>query len=145
MARAWHPQTSAEPPQVDPAHLPTDRSPQALRHPGGDGAPVPAVVLRSRSAQRRTQLLAVRCGQQLSAWPRQTPLVFDAFWSTRVVAARDLADPVGGVARDVGNGFGGEATRQEPEEVPVTALHWILGTPKTTSEFSRAQVRCEVD
>ncbi len=98
MAWAWHAQTRAQPPQIDPAQLTADRSPQALRHPGGDGAPVPAVVLRSRSAQRRTQLLVVRRGQQLSVWPRQTPLVFDAVWSTRIVAARDLADPVGGVA-----------------------------------------------
>ena len=128
MAWTRHPQTCAEPPQINPAQLTADRSPQALRHPGGDGAPVPAVVLRSRSAQRCTQLCVVRHGQQLSMWPRQTPLVFDAVWSTPVVAARDLADPVGGIAREVGNGFGGEAARQEPQELPVTALDWILGS-----------------
>ena len=61
MAWARHTQTRAEPPQIDPAQLTADRSPQALRYPGGDGAPVPAVVLRSRSAQRRPQLLVVRC------------------------------------------------------------------------------------
>ena len=125
MAWTRHAQTRAQPPQVDPAQLTADRPPQALRHPGGDGAPVPAVVLRSRSAQRRPQFLVVRRGQQLSMWPCQTPLVFDAVWPTRIVAARDLADPVRRVAGDAGNGFGGEATRQEPEEVPVTALHRI--------------------
>src|SRR4051812_31760015 len=53
VARTRHPQPSAEAPQVDPAQLPTDRSPQALRHPGGDGAPIPAVVQWSRATQRR--------------------------------------------------------------------------------------------
>ncbi len=99
--------------------LSADRSLQALRHPGGDGAPVPAVVLRTRSTRRRTQLGVLRRGQELAVRPRQTPLVFDAVRSTRIVAARDLADPVRRVAAHAGNGFGGEAT-QKPEEVPAT-------------------------
>jgi hypothetical protein len=46
---------------------------------------------------------------------------------------------------DVGNGFGGEATRQEPEEVPVTALDWILGRAVPSAEFICAQIRFEMD
>src|SRR5262249_28676131 len=69
----------------------------ALRHPGGDGAPILAVVLRSWSAERRPQLLVLRGGQEVSVWACQTPLVLDALWPTGIVAARDLANPVGGV------------------------------------------------
>ena len=54
MAWARQAQTRAEAPQMNPAQLPADRSSKALSYPGGDGAPVPAVVLRSRPAQCRT-------------------------------------------------------------------------------------------
>jgi hypothetical protein len=94
MARTRHTQASAEPPQIDPTQLTADRPRQALRHPGGDGAPVPAVVLRSWSIQRCSQLLVVRHRQELSMWPRETPLVFDALRPERMVAAHNLADPV---------------------------------------------------
>ena len=53
----------------------------------------------------------MRYGQQLPAWPRQAPLVFDGVRPKIVVAARDLADPVGGIPGDMGYGFGSEATR----------------------------------
>jgi hypothetical protein len=145
MAWTRHPQTCAQSPQIDPAQLAADRSPEALRHPGGDGAPVPALVLRSRSAYRCTQLGEVFYAQQLSMWSHLMPLVFDPIWSSRIVAARDLADPVGGIAREVGNGFGGEAARQEPEELPVTALDRILRPAVPNTEFIWAQVGFEVN
>ena len=72
-------------------------------------------------------------------------LVFDTVRPTGIVAASDLADPVGRVASDAGNGFGGEATREEPEEVPVTALHRILVRPVTSSEFNGDQVGFEIN
>ena len=102
-------------------------------------------MLRSRSAQRRPQLLVVRCDQELPVWPPQTPLVFDTVWPKSVVAKRNLADPVRGVARDGGNGFGGEATRQEPEKVPAAALYWIGGLTVPSSQFLGAQVGFEVN
>src|SRR5262245_9352750 len=114
MAGARQAQTRAQPPQIDPAQLSADRSSQALGDPGGDRAPIPAVVLRSGSVQCGMQRFRLRCGQQPSMWPSQTPLVFDTLRSTGIVAARDLANPVGRVAGEGGNDFGGEATRQEP-------------------------------
>jgi len=56
VAMAWprQAQMCAEPAQIDPTQLTANRPPQALRHPSGDGASVPAVKLRSRPAQRRT-------------------------------------------------------------------------------------------
>jgi hypothetical protein len=45
----------------------------------------------------------------------------------------------------VRNDFSSEAAGQQPQELPVMALHWFLGTPKATSELSRAEMRCEVD
>ena len=131
MARTRHTQASAQPPQIDPAELTADLPRQALRHPGGDGAPVPAVVLRSWSIQRGSQFLVVRHRQELSMWPRETPLVIDALRPERIVAAHNLAYPVGGVPGEAGNGFSGEATCQELEEVPVTALDriWRLTVP----------------
>src|SRR5262245_47322343 len=94
MAGARQAQTRAQPPQIDPAQLSADGPPQALGYPGGDRAPIPAAGLRSGSMQCGMQLFRVRCGQQLSMWPGQTPLVFDTLRSTGIVAARDLANPV---------------------------------------------------
>jgi hypothetical protein len=128
MAGARQAQTRAQPPQIDPAQLSADGPPQALGDPGGDRAPVPAVVLRSGSVQCGLQLFRVRCGQHLSMWPGQTPLVVDTLRSTGIGAARDLANPVGRVAGEGSNDFGGEATRQEPEVVPAAALYWISGS-----------------
>jgi hypothetical protein len=93
---AWprHAQTCAQPAQIDPIQLTANRSPEALRHPRGDGASVPAVKLGSQPLQRRTYFLMARRSQQLSLWARQPPLAFDAVWPTGVVAARDLADPL---------------------------------------------------
>jgi hypothetical protein len=78
-------------------------------------------------------------------WSRQKTLVFDPVWSKRVVAARNLADPVGRIAREVGNGFGGEAACQQPQELPVTALDRIWGLAVPNTEFICAQVGFEVN
>ncbi len=45
----------------------------------------------------------------------------------------------------LGNGFGGEATRQQPEELPVTALDGIWVLRYRIAEFICAQVGFEVD
>src|SRR5262249_20197284 len=75
----------------------------------------------------------------------QTPLVFDALRTMRVVPAGDLANQASGVFGEAGNGFGGEATRQEPEEVPATALDGILGPAVTSTQFIWAEVGFEMD
>jgi len=78
-------------------------------------------------------------------WTRQTPLILNTLRSLRIETAGDLTNPVRRVAGHAGNGFGGETARQEPEEVPATALHWIVGPAEPSSEFICAQVGCEMD
>jgi hypothetical protein len=46
MARAWHPQTCPEAPQVDPAELATDVSSEPLANPGGNCPPALPIALR---------------------------------------------------------------------------------------------------
>jgi hypothetical protein len=77
-------QTSAETSQVGPAQLTTDRPFQMVRDPFGDGAAVPAVVLRRWAAHHHQQLILLRCGQQSSAGPVLAPEVLDPVRSLRL-------------------------------------------------------------
>src|SRR5260221_230595 len=67
--------------------------------------------------------------QERNAWSRLAPEVFDAGRSMLAVAPSDASDPVGGIAGDAGNHFGGQPAGQEPEEVPAAALDRIFCTP----------------
>jgi len=62
-----------------------------------------------------------------------------------VEAARNLPDPVRGVARHLGDCVGRVALRQEPEELPVTALHPLTGAAVALLEFVYTQVRRKLD
>jgi hypothetical protein len=62
-----------------------------------------------------------------------------------VVAARDLADPIRGVARYSRDGRGGESTRQEPEEVPATTLDGVISLAVPLMQFVVSQIRLEAD
>jgi hypothetical protein len=75
IARIRHPRTSAQPPQVDPAHLTADWPCQSVSRPSGDGAPVLTVVLWGQSTQR----------YRLSASPCQASLIFDTLARSTVL------------------------------------------------------------
>jgi len=140
MARAWHTQTGAKAPQVGPAQLTTDWPLQMVRDPFRDGAPIPPLVLRRWAGQHHQQLILLRRGQQPSARPELVPQVLDAVGAMLVVAPGDPADPVGRIAGDTGNHRSCEAPSQEPEEVPATALDWILRGSVPSREFVSAQM-----
>src|SRR5262249_33606513 len=73
MARTRHAKMSAEPSHIDPPQLTADRSSQALRHPGGDGAPIPAVRLAPH-ATRRVVLRSTAVGVAAPAAGLEHPL-----------------------------------------------------------------------
>ena len=62
-----------------------------------------------------------------------------------VVAACDLANPIGGVARHSRNGGGGQSTRQQPYELPVPALDRVMGGAIPFMEFVVSQIRTKVN
>jgi hypothetical protein len=95
----------------------------------------------NRSAQGGLGLVV----QQGALPVRAVASVSEGFRTSCVVATSDLADPVRRVAREAGNGFGGETARQELEEVPVTALDRIGRAPIASREFVSAQMRFEGD
>ncbi len=45
----------------------------------------------------------------------------------------------------MGTGFGGEATRQEPEEVPATAFDHVVGLAVPLVQLVVSQIRMEMD
>jgi len=112
IARAGHPQPCAQAPQVHPAELTTDASAETLADPGGDRPPAPALPLRCSSCRQcRHQLVLLHRSQERGAWSRLVPTVFDAVRSVLVVAPSDVPDPIGRIARDAGNHFGGQSAR----------------------------------
>src|SRR5215831_15243290 len=76
---------------------------------------------------------------------RVTTLVAHTVRSSRVVAARDLANPIGGIAGHMRDGGRGESTRQEPEEVPSTAFDGVMGLAIPLMQLVVSQVGMEVD
>ena len=74
-----------------------------------------------------------------------TALVAHTVRSSPVVAARDLANPVGGVARHARNGGGGQPARQQPEKVPATALDGVMGMAIALMQVVVGQIGMEAD
>src|SRR5258708_39309687 len=127
MARAGHPQSCAQTTEIGPTKLATDASAETLADPGSGRPSAPAVALRRSSGlQCRHQLVLLRPTQERNARSRLVPEVFDAVGATLVVAPGDAPDPIGRIAGDAGNQFGGQPAGQEPDEVPATALHRIF-------------------
>jgi hypothetical protein len=122
-------------PQGAPSGLATDVATETSADPGCDRSPTPVVNSWMGFGERLAQRCLLLLGEQRLTCSPRTALVAHAVGSSRVVATRDLADPVGGISGEAGNGFGGEATRQEPEEVPAAALDWILGSAVPSSQF----------
>src|SRR5262245_35336497 len=128
---------------------PTSRTrTQPRRH----GAAVPHVVLRRRTQQRRAQLLAIRWRGQERAGigaprgPMRPPaMVEESPLPLVVVAARDLPDPVRRVPSHLRDLVRRVTLRQEPEELPVTALHPLTRAPIAPLEFVHTQFRRKLD
>ncbi len=127
VARSGLAPAGAEPPQIAPARVPAHCAPNARADPGGHGAPAPAVALGMCTGYRVAQLRSLLLREQETALHRLAPPVAHAVGAITVVAAGDLADPVGRVARHCCHGGGCPAARQEPEEVPAAALDGVAG------------------
>src|SRR6478672_9201040 len=89
--------------------------------------PAPVVTGRMRLGKGSAQSGVVLLGQQGMTRSPVTALVAHTVGSSPVVAARDLADPVGGVAGHTRDGGGSQSTCQEPEELPMTAFDGVMG------------------
>ncbi len=76
---------------------------------------------------------------------RPPAMIDEAFLSLVVVAARDLPDPVRGVARHLGHYVRRVALRQQPEELPVTALHPLTRAAVALLQFVHTQFRRKLD
>jgi hypothetical protein len=98
-----------------------------------------------RLGKRCVQGRLVLLGEQRMTRSPMTTLVAHSVGSSLVVAARDPADPIGGVAPHPRNGGSGQPTRQQPEEVPAAALDGIVGLAIALIQFVLGQIRMEAD
>src|SRR6185437_6801011 len=116
-----------------------------LVHPCGHRPSAPMVTggmgLGQGGAQSGIGLLA----QQRMTHSRVPALVAHAVGSNRVIAARDLANPIRRVAGHTRDGSGSQSTRQEPEEVPTTALDGVMGLAIPLMQFEVGQIWLEAD
>jgi hypothetical protein len=111
VARSRHAPAGTEPPQIVPAGLSAHPALDACADPGGYGAPTPTIAVGMGTGQRAAQLRALLLGQQQAASLRLAAPVAHAVGPLAVVAPRDLADPVGRIARHASHGRGGQTAR----------------------------------
>ena len=98
-----------------------------------------------RLGKGRTQRGLLLLAQQRMARSPVTALVAHTVGSSPIVAARDLADPIGGIARHTRDGRGGQSACQEPEEVPAAALNGTMGPAIPLMQLVVGQIRMEAD
>lgn len=77
------------------------------------------------SCQRSAQFLLTILRKEWSPGLVAMSSISDSVRPFVVVAAGNLADPVGRIASNSGNGRGRKATAQEPEKVPAAPLNRI--------------------
>ena len=79
-------------------------------------------------------------------WPRKASPACSVAASphaTLVAAARDLADPVGGIAAHTSNGGGSQSTYQQPQKLPAAALDGVMGLAIALMQLVLGQIRME--
>ncbi len=141
MAWAGLAQPRAQALQVVPAALLSDGTAQALTHPRCHHAACPALPSGSRAAERLAQLFQLRAGEQQWRAPRPRVLPVDhALRPLGVVALGDLADPVARVAGALRHQLRGLAAREQPEDLPPTALGGLMRPPIAGRQFVCGQV-----
>jgi hypothetical protein len=98
-----------------------------------------------RRGKRRTQGLLLFLGEQRLTSSSRTALVAHTVGSHPVIAARDLANPVGRIAGHSRDGGSGESTRQQPQKLPTTTLDGIIGPPIAFVQLVVGQIGLEAD
>jgi hypothetical protein len=98
-----------------------------------------------RLGKRRTQGRLLLLGEQRLMYSPRTALVAHTVGSSAIVATRDLADPVRRVAGHSCDGGGGQATRQQPVEMPAAALDGIVSMAVVLMQFVVGQIGLEAD
>jgi hypothetical protein len=121
--------TSYEALQVVPAALDPHRTAESFRNPGGHGPRGPTLaVVGSGSSNGLAQCLLELYREHGCRAPGRgvLPVVHPAR-TLLVIASRNLADPVAGIAGAVGNLFGGLPTGEQPQDLPPAAFMLLSG------------------
>lgn len=130
----------AEPYQVRPTQLGIARMTGLGRDPGGHfgTAPEPAVGGWTLQGCDQPRLL-LRAQNRLAAGIIVAP-VAEGVGACLVVAPHELADPAHAVASDLRHLWARLALRQQPDNLKVAALDWILGAPVALLQLGQAQM-----
>jgi hypothetical protein len=122
-------------------------SPRPRAQPRRHRPAVPPVVVRRRTRQRRPQLLQLFWGGQERerTGTRDRAMVDEAVPPLVVEAARDLSNPVRRLPRHPRHDLRRMLLRQQPENLPVTALHPFAGAPIAPLQLVHAHFCRQLD
>ncbi len=145
MTRTRLPQPGAQALEVVPAALWRHWTPHPSAHPLRYCAARPALTVRRWLAQRLTQLLELRLGEQRrrTTGGRVLP-VNHPCWPLGVVAFGDLADPVRRIPRTLRNRSGRLSAGEQPEHLPPTALRRLICLPVAPFQLVACQVKSKL-
>ena len=131
MAWPQHPLGGVEPLEILPAPLRRHLAPRLALDPAGDFGAGPQATICWRPLEGLLKLCLLLWREDERAARIAMAAVAQALGTLVIVARGKGADPCRAVPSDESDLFGRLALREQPDDVPVAALHWVFGLAVT--------------